>query len=188
MDNRAKLLEQALQLFAQRGYDAIGVQEIVEQVGVTKPTLYHYFGSKRGVLEALINERLQPLIDQLANATIHANDVPASLAAIFQVYFDFAQAEPLLYRMQLAMWFSLPDNEAFQIVAVAAEQQQALLESFFVRASSFHGNMRGRQRVYAATLLGTINTYIGLWLSGAIQATPHIIHQAVQQFSHGIYS
>jgi len=184
MDNRATLLEQALQLFAQRGYDAIGVQEIVEHAGVTKPTLYHYFGSKRGVLEALINERLQPLIDQLA----HANDVPASLAAIFQLYFDFAQAEPLLYRMQLAMWFSLPDNEAFQIVAVAAAQQQALLESFFVRASSFHGNIRGRQRVYAATLLGTINTYIGLWLSGAIQATPHIIHQAVQQFSYGIYS
>ena len=35
MDNRATLLEQALQLFAQRGYDAIGVQEIVEQAGVT---------------------------------------------------------------------------------------------------------------------------------------------------------
>ena len=43
MDNRARLLDCAQDLFAARGYDAVGVQEIVEAAGVTKPTLYHYF-------------------------------------------------------------------------------------------------------------------------------------------------
>ncbi len=41
-DTRARILCHALQLFASRGYDATGVQEIVEAAGVTKPTLYHY--------------------------------------------------------------------------------------------------------------------------------------------------
>src|SRR5215211_7966667 len=54
--NRALILDRALGLFAARGYDAVGVQEIVEAAGVTKPTLYHYFGSKRGLLEALVAE------------------------------------------------------------------------------------------------------------------------------------
>ena len=39
-DYRTELIDQALTLFAGRGYDAVSVQEIVDGVGVTKPTLY----------------------------------------------------------------------------------------------------------------------------------------------------
>ena len=42
MDNREKILNCALELFHARGYDAVGVQEIAEMAGVTKPTLYYY--------------------------------------------------------------------------------------------------------------------------------------------------
>jgi len=41
MDPRRRLLNNALKLFAARGWDAVGVQEIVDASGVTKPTLYH---------------------------------------------------------------------------------------------------------------------------------------------------
>ena len=41
--------------FYEKGYDAIGVQEIADAAGVTKPTLYHYFGSKYGLLQAVIS-------------------------------------------------------------------------------------------------------------------------------------
>ena len=41
MDNRMNILQKALQLFYEKGYDAIGVQEIADAAGVTKPTLYH---------------------------------------------------------------------------------------------------------------------------------------------------
>ncbi len=53
MDNRERLLQCALDLFADRGYDAVGVQEIVDTAGVTKPTMYHYFGSKHQLLQEL---------------------------------------------------------------------------------------------------------------------------------------
>jgi TetR/AcrR family transcriptional regulator len=41
MENREILLDRALTLFSTRGYDAVGIQEIVDSAGVTKPTLYH---------------------------------------------------------------------------------------------------------------------------------------------------
>ena len=41
MDNRELLLNTALELFHAKGYDAVGVQEIVDRAGVTKPTLYY---------------------------------------------------------------------------------------------------------------------------------------------------
>ena len=45
MDNRMNILQKALQLFYEKGYDAIGVQGIADAGGVSKPTGYHYFGS-----------------------------------------------------------------------------------------------------------------------------------------------
>ena len=54
-DISARLLDIALDLFSRRGYEGTGVQEIVAAAGVTKPTLYHYFGSKIGVLKALLD-------------------------------------------------------------------------------------------------------------------------------------
>ena len=53
MENREKILESALDLFFTKGYDAVGVEEIAERAGITKPTLYHYFGSKYGLRRRL---------------------------------------------------------------------------------------------------------------------------------------
>jgi len=53
VDSRAGLLHAALEPISRKGYDAVGVQEIAEAAGVAKPTLYHFFGSKGGLLEAL---------------------------------------------------------------------------------------------------------------------------------------
>ena len=57
-----------------------------------------------------------------------------------------------------------------------------------MRAAKDHGNMRGRQRAYAATFLGMINTYIGLALNGYADLTDEVLYQAVHQFMHGIFS
>ena len=48
--------------------------------------------------------------------------------------------------------------------------------------------MRGRHKAYAATFLGMINTYIGLWLNGYATLDDQLVYQAVHQFQHGIYS
>jgi len=58
----------------------------------------------------------------------------------------------------------------------------------FERAALDHGNMRGRQRAYAATLLGMINTYAGLALNDYAALDDALTRQAVHQFMHGIFS
>ena len=56
MDNKEVLLQVALDLFHAKGYDAVGIQEIVDKAGVTKPTLYYYFGSKKGYCRGCAGE------------------------------------------------------------------------------------------------------------------------------------
>jgi AcrR family transcriptional regulator len=53
---RAKLLDAALGLISQHGYEATSIEDIVSFVGVSKRTFFRYFGSKDDVLVAWIGE------------------------------------------------------------------------------------------------------------------------------------
>ena len=55
-NNREKILLCAQRLFFEKGYDSVGVQEIVDTAGITKPTMYYYFKSKQGLLACLLEE------------------------------------------------------------------------------------------------------------------------------------
>ncbi len=188
MDHRAGILSAALRLFASRGYDAVGVQEIVETAGVTKPTLYHYFGSKHGLLEALLKENFDELRRQVEPAAAYRGDLPLTLNQVAAAYFQFAQEHRTFYRIQLALWFAPPSSDAFKAVSHYQEEQHLLLEDLFIHAAHDHGNMRGRQRAYAATFQGMLHTYIGLWLNGYTKLDDPLVYQAVHQFMHGIFS
>lgn len=51
-------MDAACRLFTERGYDAVGTEEIVRAAGVTRGALYHHFGGKSELLEA-VYERLE---------------------------------------------------------------------------------------------------------------------------------
>jgi len=70
---RARLLEGASRLFAQKGYAATTVREIVEYAGVTKPVLYYYFGNKEGIYLQLMAEALST-VDALVNQTMGSGE------------------------------------------------------------------------------------------------------------------
>ena len=55
---RDRLLEAALEVFNRKGYAAASVREIVNAAGVTKPSLYYYFGSKEGLYLAILQDAL----------------------------------------------------------------------------------------------------------------------------------
>jgi AcrR family transcriptional regulator len=60
-DTRDRILETALDLFIERGYEKTSLREIAERVGVTKAALYYHFASKEEIIRTLV----QPLFDQM---------------------------------------------------------------------------------------------------------------------------
>lgn len=177
-----------MRLFASRGYEAVGVQEIVDEAGITKPTLYHYFGSKLGLLETILNENFETQNQVVAAAAQYRGDLPGTLQNIVHAYFQFAREHPTFYRLQLALWFAPRESEAFQALNRLIQEQYQLIELVFRSAVRDHGNMKGRHRAYATTLIGMINTYIGMAMNGYTELDDALVHQAVHQFQHGIYS
>ena len=188
MDNRSAILNCALELFASRGYDGVGVLEVAEGAGITKPTLYHYYGSKLGLLKALFETYHTVLNAAVAQAAAYQGDLPHSLVQLAQAYFEFARSNPVYYRLQLALYFAPRHSEANAVSAEWNMQQYRLVEEMFAAAVQNHGNMRGRQRMYAATFIGVMNTCIGMWLNGYTELDDELLQRAVRQFQYGIYS
>ncbi len=188
MDNRERLLECALDLFSLRGYDAVGVREIVETAGVTKPTLYHYFDSKRGLLEALLERESGRLLSAIRDAADYQHDLVLTLERIARTYFNFASEHPAFYRLLLAMIFAPPESEAHGAILPFYRGQRQILEKVFEQAAADHGNLIGRQSRYAFGFLGALNAVISLFLTEGQALNDDVAYRTVHQFMHGIFS
>lgn len=74
IDTYDRLLESAYQLFIQRGYDAVSVQDITDQAFIAKGTFYNYFRDKDDLKEQLITRKSQELF-QVAIMALHQTGI-----------------------------------------------------------------------------------------------------------------
>jgi len=90
MGNSSKkeaILKAADELFAQNGFNGTGVDAIASASGVTKRTLYKYFGSKQGLIEAVLDQHQERMMVSIRGA-LDQLDLPprARLLACFDYY------------------------------------------------------------------------------------------------------
>jgi len=55
-ETRAKLIGAARKAFAEQGYASASMDELTASVGLTRGALYHNFGDKKGLLQAVVNQ------------------------------------------------------------------------------------------------------------------------------------
>jgi TetR/AcrR family transcriptional regulator len=188
MDNHILLLRTACRLFANRGFDAVGVQEIVENTGLTKPTLYHYFGSKQGLYSSILETYLNPFLSELSRLCIYSGDMTNSLEKIASHYFKFAEQEPSFFRLWMTVRLNPPQSSTYMAINPYQNLQQKQLSDLFLQAASQHGNMRGRQNAYAISFLGLLYAYVALALQDNSALDDQLVYNVVHQFMHGIFS
>lgn len=63
-DTRARLLEATAELISASPGEEVSLREICTMVGVKMPTLYHFFGSKQGLLEAVVEHGFDLYLSQ----------------------------------------------------------------------------------------------------------------------------
>jgi len=185
---KTEILESALQLFSKFGYEGTSVQQVCEAAGITKPSLYHYFGSKRGLLEALLQSKMSAWTAGLQKAAAYRNDITFNIHELIRFTLNFVLQEPLSFRLYLNLGFAPIKSEAYLVYEPWAKTESALLLALFNSAAEDHGNMRGRESYYALSLLGTIRSYGLELLNGGIKADEALIYRVQHQFMHGIFS
>jgi len=89
-DDRARqLLEVAEEVIAERGFQSASMEEIAVRAGVAKPVLYDHFGSKDGLLAAVIARAGAELRTAVTGSVRGAPGPEEALARGLRSYFDF---------------------------------------------------------------------------------------------------
>jgi AcrR family transcriptional regulator len=135
---QARILDAAVALFADKGFDATSVQEIVERAAVTKGALYHYFSSKDDLLyeiyHGLIGRQLADLDRIIAARLAPADMVRAVVVNLVETTTE-GLAEAAVFsremhklgadRMEAVRADRRRYNEAFREVVAAGQRDGA---------------------------------------------------------------
>jgi AcrR family transcriptional regulator len=105
-----RILQKALELFSEKGYDATSVREICEAAGITKPTLYHFYGSKEGVYRAIVDGALERFRTDMVLALSGEGSLRDRLVRMARAYVDATLREPDLARFIMALVHNSPGS------------------------------------------------------------------------------
>lgn len=107
---RERLLQAAAKLFADRGYHAVGIDDIGAAAGITGPGVYRHFASKGALLEALCDRAMTRMLDGARRLRDeHAEPGPA-LAALVDLHAEFAAGSRALIGVWLREQRALSDD------------------------------------------------------------------------------
>lgn len=155
MERREQILETAAELFAQRGYHGVSINELGVACGVTGPALYKHFRGK----QAILSEMLVSISDELlaeGRRRVRAADTPAdALDALIDWHVAFALDHKALIVVQDRDWGALPVESRERV----RETQLKYVEVWVKVLRSLHDDLApkaGRAMVHAA--FGLINS------------------------------
>lgn len=107
-ETRRHILKAALKHFANAGYAATSVQQIVGDAKVSKPALYYYFGDKAGLFEALVTEALDERLRLMQEAAARGKNFKEQAREILAALFEYFQKNRELTRIAFATAFAAP--------------------------------------------------------------------------------
>jgi AcrR family transcriptional regulator len=167
----AQTLGAAHDLFAERGYAAVTMDEIAAAVGVTKPLLYNYFGNKERLYIACMERAADALLATIAEAVGKTANPGDALGAGVRAFFAFLDSD----RGAWAVLFdeTLPHGgEVFDRVAAYRGQIVDLVSATLVPQLPDTRRVKVEIEALSTALLGAAEALARWWLrSEAISAS-----------------
>ena len=97
--NRAAILDAAQEVFADLGYGAATVRDIVRRTDLATGTFYNYFPDKEAVFRALLDESAREARARVREARGRASDVEAFVREGYRAYFEYVASDRTLFEI-----------------------------------------------------------------------------------------
>ena len=125
---REQMLDAANDLFAERGYEEVSVEDIARSAGVTRGLVHHYFGGRTEVYLALL-ERLDAIREEPLRPP-EGRSARARVADSVSRWLDWTEANRTIYLGTIAPGEDIADPEVRRVVADLRGRAVALLATF----------------------------------------------------------
>jgi AcrR family transcriptional regulator len=129
--SRPELIKAAAEVFAERGYEAASVDEVIRRAGLSKGTLYFNFSSKEDLFLAVVEDRIdRPARDLMALTAGAPADTPTS-GSVSAGLADIMRTDRSVVLLLQEYWSKAMRDEG---LAVRYRARQASLRAFLGRA------------------------------------------------------
>ena len=133
MATKDRILEEALTLFSENGYDGTGVEQIAEKVGVKAPSLYKHFRGKEDIMNALI-DNAEARYEEYFGSERHIGKLPENREEFIAVTMDrilFTVRDPMIRRIRKFLVQEQFRNE--RLAAVTTRHQLEGVQKMYTR-------------------------------------------------------
>ncbi|MDI3314785.1 MAG: TetR/AcrR family transcriptional regulator [Mycobacterium sp.] len=93
-DRRAELLALGAEIFGQRPYDEVRIDEIAERAGVSRALMYHYFPDKRAFFAAVVKDEADRLIEATSHLPLPGQTLFDEVRTGVLAYMQYQQEHP----------------------------------------------------------------------------------------------
>ncbi|MCD6176029.1 MAG: TetR/AcrR family transcriptional regulator [Planctomycetes bacterium] len=97
--SKNKILESAIEIFAQKGPAGTRVDEIEAKAGVNKQRIYAYFGSKDNLYRQVLLKVYAQATENEKLLKLSEKNIPEMTKTIINSFFEFHQQNPLFWRL-----------------------------------------------------------------------------------------
>ncbi|WP_235543358.1 TetR/AcrR family transcriptional regulator [Phycicoccus sp. Soil803] len=158
-----QILRIAEEVFAERGFQATTMEDIAERVGVTKPLIYEYFGSKEGLLSACIT-RARTQLRVATEAAWQEVGAEAPLEVVFRAgvraFFEFIDEHANAF--VLIQQEGAVASQASPLIESIREQQSAATMATFRKAPALAGVPDRLLEGYVEVIIGACER-VAVW-------------------------
>ncbi|ALG07192.1 TetR family transcriptional regulator [Kibdelosporangium phytohabitans] len=168
-DRERQMMTIAEAVFAERGYAATSMDEIADRVGVSKPMIYEYFGSKEGLLVACIRQVRTELREQTAQSVIGARSPEEALRSGLQAFFRFTDDHRRSWELLLRTETAVVGPAAVAEIETARQEQIQLHIALF---SAYMPDTDQRSLEAAAEILVGACERLSVWYVRHDDVTP----------------
>jgi AcrR family transcriptional regulator len=95
--NRAAILDAAREVFAELGFDAATVRDVVRRTDLASGTFYNYFPDKESVLRALLEDSAREWRRRVREARAQARTLEDFVGSGYRAFFAFIADDPTLF-------------------------------------------------------------------------------------------
>jgi AcrR family transcriptional regulator len=161
-DRPEQILKAALQVFGESGLANARLQDIAEQAGVSKGTIYLYFPNKEELFREMVRQTAVAAIERAEQVVTHGTPT-VQLVTFMRGYWTFVRSPVFstIYRLVLGELHQFPDLAKFYAHEVVARGQKLL--SGIIRRGVDAGEFREIDPMVAARMLVALIVMNGIW-------------------------
>lgn len=166
-DKRWEILNAAIALFSERGFERTTVDEIATRANVGKGTIYLHFENKEKIFIAIIDSGMQHIIDRMSEVLNESGDFIQEFERLLLQHLQFAEKHCEFYKVFLKERLNMKligDKDAQDRLIEMHHKAEQMLTRFFQIGIDQKRVRKGDPNIYSYVFSGILSHFTYHWL------------------------